>query len=565
VDGREEGGEGARGQREDEGFLPQVGPPVSDGRHYDAIVVGSGFGGSVSAYRLQEGGKQVCLLERGRAYAPGDFPRSPREIARNFWDPDEGLYGFFEIWTFKRIEALVSSCLGGGSIIYANVLLPKDPQWFVHEDGEDWPVTRQELDPHYDRVEQMIRPQTYPFAETPYSQTPKTQAMRDAAKEGALDWRLPPLAVTFGNPGEKPVPGVPIKDGANLYGRERYTCRLCGECNIGCNFGSKNTLDLNYLSRFAEAGGEIKTLAEVKTLAPRPEGGFTVGYVSHEEEGRPRLTLSADRVVLAAGSLGSTYLLLRNRDSFPNISRALGTHWCGNGDLLGFLTRARRPLDPAVGPVITSALRYEGEGGRGYYIEDGGYPNFVNWLYEMTDARGELRRAARFGWRRIQNWLLHRPVSNLSGEFSALLGDTVKSSNTVPLLGMGRDVPDGRLSLRDGILQNDWSIKTSRAYYDSVKRSMQGVARTLGAKFVDEPLWYFKRVVTVHPVGGCPMSRTADEGVVDLYGQVFGYPGLSVADGSVLPGPVGPNPSLTIAALADRSAGWMLAHWQPTG
>jgi cholesterol oxidase len=213
--------------------------------------------------------------------------------------------------------------------------------------------------------------------------------------------------------------------------------------------------------------------------------------------------------------------------------------------------------------VITSAIRYEGENGRGYYIEDGGYPNFVNWMLETSDAPGQVRRATRFAWRWLKNKLEKRPVSTLSAEFSALLGDTVRSAGALPLLGMGRDVPDGNLSVKDGWLQNDWTMKTSRAYYDSVKGSMEGLAGAIGAKFVDEPLWYFKRVVTVHPVGGCPMGRSPDEGVVDPNGQVFGHPGLSVADGSVLPGPVGPNPSLTIAALADRFADWIVG--QPRG
>ena len=212
--------------------------------------------------------------------------------------------------------------------------------------------------------------------------------------------------------------------------------------------------------------------------------------------------------------------------------------------------------------MITSALRYDGEDGRGYYIEDGGYPTFVSWLLEMTDAHGEARRAARFAWRRIRDKLSHKPVSNLSAEFWNLVGDSIRSSNSLPLLGMGRDVPDGRLYLENGYLQNSWTMKTSQRYYDSVKASMRAIADETGAKFVDEPLWYFKRVITVHPVGGCPMGTTPETGVVDSHGQVFGHPGLSVADGSVMPGPVGPNPSLTIAALADRSASWMLDNWR---
>jgi cholesterol oxidase len=546
---------------------------MSTPEHADAVVVGSGFGGSVTAYRLQDGGKRTVLLERGRAWAPGTFPRQPREVARNFWDPSKGLFGFFDIWSFDGIESLVSSCLGGGSIIYANVLLRKDAEWFVHEDGEDWPVTREDLDPHYDAVEAMVKPERYPFDHEPYASTAKTQAMQAAGRELGVEWQLPPLAVTFGNAGRVPVPGERIEGDENLHGVARYTCRLLGECNLGCNLGSKNTLDLNYLSRFEEAGGDIRTLCEVRSFAPRPGGGWEVGYVRHalENEGRetdtralPVETITCDRLVISSGSFGSTFLLLRNRGSLPSLSDRIGSQWCGNGDLLGFLAsrgEGTRRFDPAIGAVITSALRYEGENGRGYYIEDGGYPTFASWLLEMTDAFGEARRAARFVWRRIRARLTKQPVSNLSAELWNLLGNSIRSSNSLPLLGMGRDVPDGLLSLRDGYLQNSWRIRSSQAYYDSVKRSMEQIAAATGAKFVDEPLWYFRRVITVHPVGGCPMGRRPETGVVDEHGQVFGHPGLSVADGSVLPGPVGPNPSLTIAAIADRSAEWMLENW----
>ena len=548
---------------------------MSATEHVDAVVVGSGFGGSVTAFRFQDGGKQTVVLERGKAWAPGTFPRQPREIARNFWDPSKGLFGFFDIWSFQGIESLVSSCLGGGSIIYANVLLRKDADWFAHDDGVDWPVTREELDPHYDSVERIIAPQPYPFEHEPYAATPKTQAMRDVGERLGVPWQLPNLAVTFANPGSTPVPGESIKNDENLHGVPRYTCRLVGECNVGCNFGAKNTLDLNYLSRFAEKGGDIRKLCEGRSCAPRPAGGIEVQYVRHssDREGQetdtralPLQTITCDRLVISAGSFGSTFLLLRNRGSLPNLSERIGTRWCGNGDLLGFLMsreQGTRRFDPAVGAVITSALRYDGENGRGYYIEDGGYPTFVSWLLETSDTFGELRRAARFAWRRIHDKLSKKPISNLSAEFWNLVGDSVRSSNSLPLLGMGRDEPDGRLYLEDGYLQNSWTMATSRRYYDSVKASMQAIAEATGAKFVDEPLWYFKRVITVHPVGGCPMGTSTADGVVDSYGQVFGHPGLSVADGSVMPGPVGPNPSLTIAAVADRSASWTLENWRP--
>ena len=536
--------------------------------HFDAVVVGSGFGGSVTAYRLAEGGMRVCLLERGKSYPPGSFARTPYDMARNFWDPSEGRHGMFDLWTFKGVEALVSSGLGGGSLIYANVLLRKDPEWFVNEAGEDWPVTRAELDPHYDRVEKILAPTQYPFDAPPYADTPKTRAMREAAEKLGLDWGLPPIAVTFANGDAPPRPGDLITEDENLHRLPRFTCRLCGECDIGCNYGSKNSLDFNYLTLFARVGGEIRTRSEVRSFA-RTDGGFDVHYVTHapEREGHetdtrslPTTTLTADRLVLSAGALGTPFLLLKNADALPGLARhALGTRFCGNGDLLAFITKGvrtdngrRRALDPSIGPVITSRIRYDGVRGRGFYIEEGGYPHFASWLVEVTEVHGRPVRAVKFLYRRVRNLLHDRPISNVSGEVSELLGDCVKSSGSLPLLGMGRDIPDGNMRLRDGYLEVDWTTKTSREYFDSVKAAMQDLAGALGARFTDSPLWYFRRVITVHPLGGAPMGRTAETGVVDAHGQVFGVPGLSVADGSVMPGPVGPNPSLTIAALADR-------------
>jgi cholesterol oxidase len=162
--------------------------------HFDAIVVGSGFGGSVMAYRLAEAGKNVCVLERGKSYPPGSFPRGPHGMKTNFWDPSRGLHGMFNVWSFRNIGAVVSSGLGGGSLIYANVFIRKDEKWFVKEDlakggYESWPVSRADLEPHYDRVEKVIQPQTYPFEFSPYDTTPKTHAMREAA--AALSAKLP--------------------------------------------------------------------------------------------------------------------------------------------------------------------------------------------------------------------------------------------------------------------------------------------------------------------------------------------------------------------------------------
>jgi cholesterol oxidase len=562
--------------------------------HFDAIVIGSGFGGSVSAYRLAEAGLRVCVLERGKAYPPGSFARTPAQMRTNFWDPTRGLYGLFDLWSFRGLNALVSSGLGGGSLIYANVLLRKDEKWFVQEDldaggFENWPVSRADLDPHYDRVEAMIRPQLYPLEHEPYASTPKTVEFKRASEAIGLDWFRPPLAVAFSSDGGAPVPGEPVVEAhRNLHGRTRHTCRLCGECDLGCNYGSKSTLDYNYLTEAQRLGAEIRTRCEVRKLAPEPGGGYRVAYVRYdpedERDGRPtdifdpavfRHGLTADRLIVAGGTLGTVRLLLRNRAAFPRISDQLGNRFCGNGDLLTFAYRAteeheggrrQRRIDPSVGPVITSAARIpdalDGGEGRGLYVEDAGFPAIATWLLQLADGPADLWRwrgeALRFARERMRRGYRH---TGRSAAFAGLMGSAQLSSSLLPLLSMGRDVADGRMYLRDNHLQVDWRKGTragrrgrSGAYFHRARAVSRQIADELGATLRDNPIWFMRRVITVHPLGGCSMATNPRHGVVDEWGQVFGYPGLHVADGSVMPGPVGANPSLTIAALADRFA-----------
>ena len=446
--------------------------------HFDAVVVGSGFGGSVLAYRLAEAGKSVCVLERGKPYPPGSFPRSPRELGKAFWDPSEGLYGMFNLWSFKGIGALVSSGLGGGSLIYANVLLRKDEKWFVQEDlakggYEHWPVTRADLDPHYDAVEKMLNAQRYPFEHEPFDRSSKTAAFREAAGKLDREWILPPLAVTFANKGEDPAVGVPIREEhPNLHGLPRYTCRLTGECDIGCNFGSKNTLDYNYLSAAKRHGAEIWTRREVRSFAPREGGGYVVRYVEHDvaDEGRkldtrnpgvrPVRELTCDRLVLSAGSLGSTYLLLKSSRDFPGLSPRLGSRFGGNGDLLTFALKASypdgspRPLDAEFGPVITSAIRVpdalDGGEGRGFYVEDAGFPQFMSWIIQTTQGPGALWRYRKLAARILLSLCCAASRRATSPPRSPSSSRTSRvSAGSLPLLGMGRDIPDGTFTLTD--------------------------------------------------------------------------------------------------------------------
>jgi cholesterol oxidase len=544
--------------------------------HFDAVIVGSGFGGSVMAYRLAKGGRKVLVLERGKAYPPGSFARTPEQMRTNWWDPSENLYGMYDLWSFKGIEALVSSGLGGGSLIYANVFLRKDPSWFVEDldDGSTrpWPVTYDDLVPHYEAAEEMIGIQTYPFGNT----TPKAIALHAAAAAAGHTATYPPLAVTFANPNAEPAVGEPIvEEHPNLHGATRYTCRLVGECDVGCNWGSKNSLDYTYLSAAKRAGARIETLHEVKEFEPRDGGGYAIRFVRHDPDGGSAEpgSVTASRLVISSGALGSPYLLLKNSKRLGGLPARMGTRFSGNGDLLMVAMRCRdgqgKPLavDPTFGTVITSAVRFPDAldgapaGDRGFYLQDAGYPLFGAWLAEAGDAPGMVRRALRYAWRGFWQRKFGDPRSNLSAEVAQVIGDTGLSHSTFPLLSMGRDVADGKMSLtRKGFLDVDWSIKTSMVYLDRVRREVTAIGEAMGAeKVIDNPLWHLRKVITVHALGGCPMAARPDEGVVSADdGEVFGHPGLHVADGSVMPSAVGPNPSLTIAAVSDRFASAIL-------
>ena len=577
--------------------------------HFDAVIIGSGFGGSVMAYRLAEAGLRVCLLERGKPYPPHSFARAPYELNKNFWDPSSGLFGLFDVWSFKGSGALVSSGLGGGSLIYANVHLRKDPKWFKEDrpDGgyQNWPITYDDLEPHYESVEQNLNVQKYPLQHAPYNATPKTLAFREASGKLKLDgsthqWMPLNLAVSFRsrnvrNPDEDDPANPPIV-GAELFEevpnyhtvtnkREmpRSTCRLCGECDIGCNYGSKNTLDYTYITKAIHqtTPAQIETLCEVKTISPLPGSGYKIEFVRHQPDAidpvtgkcppPPRFTITAKRLILSAGTFGSPYLLFRNLAAFPNVNRnALGSRFSVNGDLLSFIANSMeqrhgksvpRNLDPTFGPVITSAIRVGdtldemGQQGRGFYTEDGGNPYLFSWFAEIQGFPGFLRRSLKFLKMAAKYRLGLQNDANLSAEIADLLGSGAASLSSVPILSMGRDFANGNLSLKGDLLECDWTQKKSKEYYDRVRRVGRAIARALNAEYIDNPSYqYFHQVLTAHPLGGCPMGLTNEDGVVDSFGEVFGHPGLYVVDGSIMPGPVGPNPSLTIAAISNRAA-----------
>jgi cholesterol oxidase len=541
---------------------------------FDVVVVGSGFGGSVCASRLAAENFSVLVLERGQPYPPGSFARTPRQLQDAFWAPRQHKHGLFEYWHFRHLNMVVASGLGGGSLIYANVMIRKEADTFVREDlaaggRESWPIDRKDLEPHYDRVEAMLKPQVYPTATEPYASTPKSRAMADAAADFGLTPEHPLLAVLFApTSGGDPVPGAPVP-GGDLYGLPRSTCRLCGECDVGCNYGAKNTLDFTYLSAAKNAGACLRTCCEVRTIEPLHDAndGYLVRYTQHVDarDGHPAelldpteksaRTVRAKRVILAAGAVGSSRLLLANRNALPRLSPALGTRVSANGDAIAILRDAHRRLDPSRGPVITTSITVPASrspSGRGYRIQDGGAPVLADWLWQAVEAPTLPWRMRHVIARRIRGALTGKRETNLSADLAQLFTD--RSAALMPLLVNGRDVPDGKYTLERDHFDLSWSSDPSEDYYQGVERGFGDIAEALGGKLRMPPWKWANRSMTIHPLGGCPMADDARFGVVNSWGHVFGHPGLYVADGAAMPGPVGANPSFTIAAFADRVA-----------
>jgi cholesterol oxidase len=545
------------------------GPP---GDHTDYLVIGSGFGGSVMTSALAAAGRTVCLLERGRPYPPGTFPRTPDGVATNFWDPSKNLYGMFNVWSFQDVAAIVSSGLGGGSLIYANVMLEKPPGWFSQPvpgasgDDETWSFDADDLAPHYDRVKAFLQVQTMP-PEFAAADSPKTTRFLEASGNTAS---YAPLAVRFRDTDGQSAIGAPLPEEpyGNIFGSpRRTTCRLIGECDIGCNEGAKSSMDHTYLSKAHHDDASIHVLTEVKTISRRPgtptDGYlFDVDYVVHTPGAAPTAgSIRAKRVILAAGALGTTYLLLKNAATLGvPPSSPVGERFCGNGDLLGLATpNDTTNYEASKGPVITAYREFH-DGVR-MTLQDGGVPTIMLWLLKTVDAPGLIGRlfseALDYVWQRI----VGSNDNDLAAELSRVLGGSPPIGRSLPILAMGADVPDGRLTIDEhGILENSWSTASSRNYFAAVRHRMNALRHGLGAYLRPEPSHPSSQAITVHPLGGCPADTSAFEGVVDSYGRVHGVPGLWITDGSIFPGPVGVNPSLTIAAFASRAAEKLLAE-----
>ena len=517
----------------------------------DAIVIGSGFGGAVSACRLAESGARVLVLERGRRWTPATYPR----VAADPWlfhpaHPRKH-NGWLDIRFFRNMVVALGAGVGGGSLCYSSVVMPADAERF----REGWPpeVTFEALQPFYQKVREMLGTGPIPAGQ----RTARAELLRRAAGQLGYTNRVEevPLAIAFdpefsyGRP--DPLGVHHSKHFVNAHGAKQGTCVHLGNCDIGCDVQAKNTLDLNYIARAERHGAEVRPLHLVRRIEPTGSG-YRVVWDQIRDGALVPGSAEAERVILAAGSLGSSEILLRCRDEYrtlPRVSQRLGVGWSGNANVLA---PALYPKDvevrQGIGPTISVGLNFMdgSKGGERFYVEDDGFPNLlINALAARVRAGGA------------------GPVARLAeGWVRRGLTEKNPTERVMVWLGEGLDAGDGRLYLgRSPLppwnrkLKLAWSAQKSRAVIEAIL-SVHGSLSKVDRGRLQIPLYWrlLQNLLTVHPLGGCAMGRSAADGVVDHRGEVFGHPRLHVADGSLLPKPTGRNPSMTIAALAERGA-----------
>jgi len=550
--------------------------------HYTAVVVGSGYGGGVAASRLARAGQSVCLLERGPERQPGEFPDTLLEAGKNLQvDSPDGHVGSrsaqFDFRVNPDINVVLGCGLGGTSLINANVSI--EPEARVFEDPH-WPAElRQDaatvLADSYRHARAMLKPNPYP---ADWPELPKMAAHQKSA--GAMDQKFyrTDINVTF-------------EDGINHVGVEQRKCSLCGDCVTGCNEGAKNTTLMNYLPDAHNHGAEIFTNVHVK-FVERQGDKWLISYEVLDSNRQAfdgaLMQVTADIVVLAAGTLGSTEILLRSAQKGLPVSAQLGERFSGNGDVLGFCNNAeteirgigwgrQRALAP-VGPCITSIIdmREQPDLEDGLIIEEGSLPGAMAPLLASAFATAA---AAAGGPKTSVTDFLGRELRQVESLIGGARIGAVDRSQT--FLIMSHDGSDGRMQLENDRLRISWPGVGDKAAIVHDNEQLKRASDALGGVYIKNPTWnavLHHNIVTVHPLGGCVMADSADAGVVDHKGRVFNgatgtavHDGLYVCDGAIVPRSLGVNPLLTISALAERNLalmaqdrGWSIDYTLPS-
>ncbi|MFJ2948458.1 MULTISPECIES: GMC oxidoreductase [unclassified Streptomyces] len=541
-----------------------------DAYDYDVLVVGSGFGGSVTALRLTEKGYTVGVLEAGRRWTRQTLPKNSWDLRNYLWAPKLGMYGIQRIHLLGNVMVLAGAGVGGGSLNYANTLYipPKpffdDPQWGHITDWQD------ELAPYYDQAKRMLGVRLNP------TMTPSDVHLKAAAERMGVgdSFHMAPVGVFFGD-GEdadgtaKAEPGHEVPDpyfgGA---GPSRRACTECGECMTGCRHGAKNTLNENYLHLAEKAGAVVHPMTTAVSVTEDSRGGFAVATLPTDDrrkgDGR---TFRARRVVLAAGTYGTQTLLHRMKagGQLPYLSEKLGELTRTNSEaLVGAQTDDRRyrkatgapKADFTRGVAITSSVHPDAH----THIEPVRYGRGSNSMgglsiLQVPYAGGGSGAARVLGW--LGNaarhpWLLLRSLSNRRWSERTIIGLVMQSlDNSLTTYLKPSGAGRGLLTARQGHgAPNPKQIKAASDGASALAAEINGFAGSNVGELTGMPL-------TAHFLGGCPIGASRETGVIDPYHRLYGHPGISVVDGAAVSANLGVNPSLTITAQAERA----MSYW----
>jgi cholesterol oxidase len=545
-----------------------------DTHDYDVIVVGSGFGGSVTALRLTEKGYRVGVLEAGRRFTRETLPKNSWDLKNYLWAPKLGMYGIQRIHLLGNVMVLAGAGVGGGSLNYANTLYvpPKqffeDPQW---RDITDW---QDELTPYYDQARRMLGVRTNP------TMTPSDVHLKAAAERmGCGDtFHLAPVGVFFGD-GRDADGSVRAKPGQEVpdpyfggAGPARKACAECGECMTGCRHGAKNTLNENYLHLAEKAGAVVHPLTTVVSVTDDSRGGYAVATLPtdgrRKAEGR---TYTARHVVLAAGTYGTQTLLHRMKagGQLPHLSDRLGELTRTNSEaLVGAQTDDRRyrkahgapKADFTRGVAITSSIHPDAN----THVEPVRYGKGSNSMGSLSILQVPFS-GRNSGTSRVLGFLGHaarhpvlvlRSLSNRRWSERTIIGLVMQSlDNSLTTYLKPSGVGRGLLTARQGHgAPNPKQIKAASESASALAAEINGFAGSNVGELMGTPL-------TAHFLGGCPIGDSRETGVIDPYHRLYGHPGISVVDGAAVSANLGVNPSLTITAQAERA----MSFWPNKG
>ncbi len=525
---------------------------------YDVLVVGSGFGGSVTALRLTEKGYKVGVVEAGARFNDEDFAKTSFDVKRFLFRPELGMYGIQRIDALRDSLILAGAGVGGGSLVYANTLYEpleafyKDPQW---RDITDW---KTELAPYYDQAKRMLG-----VVENPL-RTPSDDVMEKVANDlGVGDTFHPtPVGVFFGGPDAAKGDHVadPFFGGV---GPDRNTCIACGDCMTGCKYNAKNTLVKNYLYLAEQNGAKVMPLSTVTLVEPRDAGGYdvTIKFTKAKRTtARSTRTISAEQVVFAAAAIGTQKLLHRMKAEghLPGLSDRLGYLSRTNSESISGAIAPDSSIDYSYGIAITSSFHPDADThvepvryGKGSNVMallqtvltdgDRPEPRWQTWLKEMWRERKNVADLYD-----LKHWSERTVV--------ALVMQTLDNSiTTYPKRIPG--TKKWRLTSRQGHGQPN---PTWIPVANKVVRKMATIMGGTAGASIGEP---FNMPMTAHFIGGCAIGTSPEDGVVDPYQRVYGHPGLHIADGSAISANLGVNPSLTITAQAERA----MSYWPNKG